>query len=281
MTINQVIAEAVEILRVSGIQEPLFEARSLMAHAIDNDRTFIFAHPDDELDPYDLVRFREFIARRKLREPFQYIVGKQEFYGLDFVVTPDVLIPRPETEILVEAAIDTINRLEAPMFLEIGTGSGCISISILKAIPTARGIAIDISTRALEVSRKNAETHLVGDRLTLLHSDLFESVPCTYFDVIVSNPPYIASSDIAQLQPEVRDFEPIAALTDGRDGTSIIQKIVDGSANRLVDGGRLLIEIGYGQSSAVKKMFSPQLWRSISILEDLQKIPRTVIGTRN
>ena len=280
MTINALIIEAEETLKLAGVAEPLLEARSLMVHAINRDRTFLFAHPEYELDQIELNKFREFVARRNLREPFQYIVGKQEFYGLDFQITPDVLIPRPETELLVEAAIESLVYYEAPTFLEIGAGSGCISIAILRAVPTALGTAIDISTRALEIAHLNAKAHSVDNRLRLLHSNLFDAVSCSHFDMIVSNPPYISLTDFQELQPEVRNFEPVTALTDGGDGLSIIELIIAGSAERLVHRGKLMLEIGCGQSESVKRMFSPKHWSSTLFLQDLQQIPRTVIGTR-
>lgn len=281
MTIHDLIKEATEILKEAGVSEPLLESRVLLEHAIDRNRAFLFAHPEFELDQTGLSKFRSLISRRKLREPLQYILGKQEFYGLDFKVSPDVLIPRPETEILVKAAIDAMRRIETPTFLEVGAGSGCISIAILKEVSTARGTAVDICPRALEVSRVNAETHSVSNRLTLLTSDLFASVPETSFDLIVSNPPYVPSIDVPDLQPEVRDFEPIAALTDGGDGLSIIRDLIYGSAERLDTGGHLIVEIGFGQSVAVQKMFAENIWKTVMFLGDFQQIPRVVIGIRN
>lgn len=267
---------AAKILQSSGIEQPRREAASLLAFALEKDKAFLIAHPEYVLTNVEEIRFRGFLKRRASREPFQYITGKQEFYGLDFLVTSDVLIPRPETELIVEAAIKILQDKKGARFCEVGVGSGCISVSILHEIKSASAIGFDISNKALEVAKKNAATHRVLERLELKVSNVFEALKDEKFDLIVSNPPYISSEETKNLQAEVRDFEPLMALTDGGDGVSIIERIITGAPTFLKDGGFLLLEIGFAQASRVSAMFSPQIWKDIDILPDLQGIARMV-----
>lgn len=263
-------------MRESGVGEPRREAHSLLAFALRKDKTFLIAHPEYELSGEEAARFREFFERRARREPLQHITGRQEFYRLDFAVTKDVLIPRPETELIVENAIEILKTGENPVFCEVGVGSGCISVSILHEVKTACAVGLDVSEKAIAVARLNAENNGVLNRLELKISDVFAALKAEKFDSIVSNPPYIPSEDVQTLQTEVRDFEPLQALTDGRDGLSIIEKIVVESPRFLKPGGFLLMEIGFDQAAKVRKMFSPETWQSVEILPDLQAIPRTV-----
>jgi release factor glutamine methyltransferase len=214
------------------------------------------------------------LQRRASREPFQYIVGRQEFRGLDFAVTKDVLIPRPETEMIVEATIEILK--ENARFCEVGIGSGCITVSILHQVKTARAIGLDVSERALAVAESNAKTHKVLERLELKLSNVFDNLQSEKFDLIVSNPPYISAEEMKTLQREVRDFEPHIALTDGRDGLSIIEKIARDAPNFLKADGVLLMEIGFNQAAKIQGMFDKTIWREIEILPDLQNILRMV-----
>ncbi len=274
MKVSEILKEATEILNKSGISAPHREASSLMAFVLRKDKTFLIAHSEYELLDEEILRFQSVLERRKNREPFQYIVGKQEFYGLDFIVTQDVLIPRPETELIVENALQILSKKNNPRFLEIGAGSGCISVSILHNAKNATATAIDISENALQIARKNAENHQVADRLDLKISDIFTEIKSEKFDLIVSNPPYIDSEDFAGLQPEVRDFEPKFALTDGENGLSIIEKIIKDAPEFLKPEGFLLIEIGFSQSKEVREICSPKIWQSVEFIQDLQDIPR-------
>ena len=210
------------------------------------------------------------------REPYQYITGIQEFYGLEFEVTPDVLIPRPETEMVVEQALKLMTGNTTSSFCEVGVGSGCISVSILHELSSATAVAVDVSSEALNVTRRNAERLGVADRLTLIESDIFDELADNTFDVIVSNPPYVPVRDFAGLQAEVRDFEPHLALTDGSDGLSIIRRIVTESPQFLGECGYLLMEIGFDQSEKVASMFDQKIWETLDLLPDLQGIPRLV-----
>lgn len=268
-------------MQASGIIEPRREANSLLAFALQKDKTFLIAHPEYELSIEEETAFQNYLQRRASREPFQYIVGRQEFYGLEFAVTKDVLIPRPETEIAVEAAIEFLQTIENPTFCEIGIGSGCISVSILHETESARAIGLDISPDALRIAERNAIAHKVLNRLELQISDVFTILKDEKFDLIVSNPPYIPLADIKDLQAEVRDFEPLVALTDRWDGFSIVEKIAAEAPKFLNNNGLLIMEIGYGQAGRARAMFSPKIWRDIDILFDLQAIPRTIKAVKS
>lgn len=275
--IFETIKEATQILRRNGINEPRREASSLLSLAIQKDRTFLIAHPEYELSIAENLKFQTFIERRANREPFQHIAGNQEFWGLDFFVNGDVLIPRPETEMLVEAGIEILQKIENPRFCEIGIGSGCISVAILHDMKFSKAFGLDISERALKIAKKNAEKHSVLERLNLKISDVFEKVDnAEKFDLIVSNPPYIPKEDIATLQLEVKDFDPVIALTDGEDGLSIIQKIIKDSPEFLNEQGFLLLEIGINQSNKVREIFDFEIWQTVEFFPDLQGIPRMV-----
>ena len=275
--ISESIQRASEILQNSGIHEPQREAKALLSLALQKDKIFLIAYPEYSLKEVEEKLFQDFIKRRANREPFQHIAGKQEFWGLDFVVTPDVLIPRPETELIVETGIGILRNLENPKFCEVGIGSGCISVSILHEIKNAKAIGLDISNKALQIAKKNAEKNSILNRLDLMISDVFDDLDTTEkFDLIISNPPYIPIADVPNLQIEVRDFDPHIALTDGKDGLSIIEKIIGKSPECLKPDGFLVLEIGFNQSDKVRQMFNLQIWQEIEFFRDLQGIPRIV-----
>jgi release factor glutamine methyltransferase len=274
--LSEKLDEADAILRDGGVVDPRREAASLLALAIKRDKAFLIAHPEYLLDPAEASVIDGFVRRRASHEPFQYISGVQEFYGLEFDVTPDVLIPRPETEMVVERALELIGDHGFTSFCEVGIGSGCIAVSILHHAKSGRAVGLDISRAALRVAQRNAERHHVGQRLTLLGSDVFGALSDEKFQLIVSNPPYVPVSDIEGLQAEVRDHEPRIALTDDADGLSIIRRIVDGAPGFLQSNGSLLIEIGFDQSEKVAAMFDPLVWQTTELMPDLQGIPRLV-----
>lgn len=280
MTVSEVLRAATERLAQSGMIESRREAVSLLAFVLGRDRTYLFAHPEYTLNADELRSYEDVVNRRSSHEPFQYIVGKQEFYGFDFKVNGDVLIPRPETEILVETAIERLSDREKPRLLEIGIGSGCISISLLKTQPAATAVGVDISKSALQVARENAAAHGVEDRIELVSSDVYLSLGPERFDAILANPPYVPSNDIEGLQPEVRLFEPHVALTDGRDGLTIIRQIIEGAPQHLVHDGFLLIEFGFGQSESVKSMYDVGEWQDVKFVDDHQGIPRIAFAER-
>jgi release factor glutamine methyltransferase len=219
-------------------------------------------------------------ARRLTREPLQYILGRQEYYGLEFEVTSDVLIPRPETEILVERAIEFLGPLRDPAFCEIGVGSGCISISVLHNVRAAKAVAADISIKAINVARSNAIRYVVDDRIEFVESDVYSNLPDVQFDAILSNPPYVPEIDLESLQPEVRDYEPHLALTSGKLGLDVIGKLVNEAPQYLKPGGMLIFEMGFNQSPAVSQMFDSAAWQTFDILPDLQGIPRIAVAVK-
>jgi release factor glutamine methyltransferase len=275
MKIGNAVRAIAEILEVQNVPEPLREASLLICLAIKKDKAFLIAHPEYELRDDERSLLQDFANRRANREPYQYIAGHQEFYGLEFEVTPDVLIPRPETEILVERAIRSLTeRPGSSTFLEVGVGSGCIAVSILASVSNSIAAAVDISDKALAVAGRNASKRGVSERQRLFVSDVYTNVEQRNFDLIVSNPPYVPNADLETLQPEVRNFEPYASLSDGGNGLSIVEKLIRGAANFLKPGGELLIEIGFDQSPRVENMFDARLWETIEFLPDLQGIPR-------
>jgi release factor glutamine methyltransferase len=278
VSIADATLEATQTLRRAGVPESRREAAWLLSHALGCDRTFLITHAEAEVSAHMLAAFRSLVERRAQGEPLQYITGRTEFYRLEFEVTPDVLRPRPETELLVETALDLLHGADAPFICDAGTGSGCIIISILHELGEAQGAGLDISAPALAVARRNAVRHAVDGRLSLTLSDCFEALEETRprFDMIVSNPPYVAEDALAGLQREVRDFEPRAALTPGADGLRIIRRLLMEAPAFLQTGGHLLMEIGFDQHEAVKGLLDSQIWELLAIHTDLQGIPRTV-----
>jgi release factor glutamine methyltransferase len=280
-TIAEALGAAGRALARAGVPEARREAGSLLSIVLGRDRAFLLTHDDERLSPEQFSVFARVVERRASGEPLQYIRGSQEFYGLDFAVTPDVLIPRPEAELLVETALELLRKEAAPLFCDVGTGSGCVAVSILHELPQARAVALDISTAALAVARRNASRHCVADRLELLVSDCFDALaarsPATQgFDLIASNPPYVAEEALAGLQREVRDHEPRVALTPGGDGLAVIRRLVTESPRFLKPKGHLLMEIGYDQHERVASLLDPNLWTLLDIRPDLQGIPRLV-----
>lgn len=278
--VDELIDLAAAHLAKSGVPEPRRESGSLLAFALNKDKAFLIAHPEYRPSVTEIERFTDYFKRRANREPFQHITGSQEFYGLEFEISKDVLIPRHETEIIVEQSINILSAIANPAFCEMGVGSGCISVSILHSVTTAEAFGLDISENALKVAQRNALRHGVLSRLKLFRSDIFEALDGQTFDLIASNPPYIPESEFAALQPEVRDFDPRVALTAGRDGLSIIERIVSDSPRFLKPLGFLVIEIGIGQAKTVRAMFKPEIWKTVEVLPDLQSIPRTVIARK-
>lgn len=284
LSIAEAAGEAAEALRLSGVPEARREAASLLAYAVSRERAFLLTHPEHLLAPSDVSRFRQMVARRAAGEPLQYIVGRQDFFGLEFEVTPDVLIPRPETELLVETALDLLDTGdEPPLVCDVGTGSGCISIAILHESVRARAVGLDISPRALRVAARNAARHNVAARLRLIASDCFAALDSAQprFAMIVSNPPYVAEDALNGLQREVRDHEPRVALTPGADGLRIIRRLLKDAPRHLLPGGHLLLEIGFDQHAAITQSIETRLWTLLDIHRDLQGIPRIVALKKN
>ena len=281
LTIAEALRAASKELSAAGLAEPRREAATLLSDALGRDRAFLVTHSEDVLTEAQASDFRARVERRAAGEPFQYIAGRQEFYGLEFEVTPDVLIPRPETELLVEKALELLKETDAPLLCDVGTGSGCIAVTLLHEREDARGFALDISDAALAVAARNAARHGVAERLRLLVSDCFDALRSDgrvglRFDLVASNPPYVAESDLEGLQKEVREHEPRGALTPGGDGLSVIRRLIREAPHFLKPGGHLLIEIGFDQHGQVAALVDPSVWTLLGIHKDLQGIPRTV-----
>lgn len=235
------------------------ESEILLAHVLNCPRIELVARFDEEPAEPDRTRFRELIRRRVDGWPVAYLIGRREFYSLAFEVNPAVLIPRPETETLVMEALRLLKPLPRPAVLDLGTGSGCVAVSIARQHKTARVTAVDVSPDALEVAGRNAATHGVADRVSFVAGDLFAPLPAgSAFDVVVSNPPYVTPAEFATLAPEVRDHEPRAALDGGPDGLSFYRRIAAGVGAVLKPGGWVLVEIGSTQNDAVRALFAAQ-----------------------
>lgn len=240
-----------EYLSRKGIENARREAEWMLCAATGLDRIGLYLNFEKPLNEAELASYRKMIARRAKREPLQHILGTEEFFGLDFEVTPDVLIPRHDSETVVQEAL--ARRPDARAVLDIGTGSGCLAIALAKNLPDAAVTAIDISEAALNVAIRNAERNSVSVRF--LHGSLLEPVKGELFDLIVSNPPYIATDEINQLEPEVRDFDPRGALDGGIDGLDYYRALIPVAPAHLADAGWLLLEVGAGQASHVAEIF--------------------------
>lgn len=283
-SINQAIQQGTHKLRQADVPEARREAGSLLSHVIARDQSFIITHAEDLIAAEELDRFLKLLDERAAGKPLQYLVGRQEFFGLEFEVTPDVLIPRPETELLVENALHLVPGRDAPVYIcDVGTGSGCIVISLLHELPNARGIALELSPAAISVAERNASMHSVSDRLEFLISDCFSGLRAMDgpFDLVVSNPPYVRAGHIEGLQREVREHEPHLALVGGPDGLSVVRRLLADAGNYLKAGGHFLFEIGFDQGEAVRRLIEPMVqsgdWKLLDIYPDLQGIPRTVV----
>ena len=281
MTIAEALREASQILQGAGVPEARREAGSLLSFVITKDRTFLISHAEDQLDQFSLDQFREAVERRAAGEPLQYISGVQDFFGREFRVTPDVLIPRPETELLVEAALEVVGDA-APFICDVGTGSGCIAVTLLCEINQASAVALDKSPAALEIAKFNAGKLSVADRAVFVVSDCFESLDARdyQFDLIASNPPYVSAGVLAGLQREVRDHEPLVALSPGPDGLSMIRRLLHEAPAFLKQNGYLIMEIGFDQGETVQSLVDTGVWRLLELRPDLQGIPRILLLQR-
>jgi release factor glutamine methyltransferase len=253
-------------------KNPRRDAELLLAHLLGWDQAALLTHPERVLSPAEADQFESMLRRRLASEPVQYITGVQEFFGLPFEVSPAVLIPRPETEHLVEAVLERFGRESSPRIVDVGTGSGAIAVALAHALPRSQVTAVDLSSAALEVARRNAERHGVLERVTLLQSDLLAVLESADFEVVLSNPPYIAEGEV--LEPQVLNYEPRSALYAGPTGLEIYERLIPQARRVLKPQGWLMLEIGYGQSTALSRLLSD--WNEVSFLNDLQGIPRVV-----
>lgn len=300
--VRAALKEAIARLRAANVPSDSLAAELLLMHALGRDRTWLYTNPEHRLDPTIAETYFKFIARRAAGEPTQYLTGRQEFWGLEFEVTPAVLIPRPETEHVVEVALARLGergikinmKTGAPnpalRVADVGTGSGCIAVALAHELPHAEIIATDISAPALEVARRNAARHGVAGRIRFIQANLLEGVLVSplatshsslAFDLIVSNPPYIARNEAASLPVEVRDHEPHSALFGGPTGVEIYARLIQQAGTLLRPGGILVLELGYNSADEVRKMLHVErLWANISVTNDLAGIPRVIAAER-
>lgn len=284
MTLHEIVAAAKQRLTAAGIpgNEAALDARLLAQHVLGWDDVRFHTHAAEPPPASFNAPFDRVVERRATREPFAYLVGYREFWNLAFTVSPAVLIPRPETELLVEATLARVSETSSAFEIcDVGTGSGCVAVAIAHDRPSARVTATDTSPDALAIALANARRHRVERRVRTIEADLFGELTGP-FDVIVSNPPYIPEHDRASLQPEVRDYEPGDALYAGADGLEVIRRLVPAAASRLTRSGWLMIEIGAGQARHVTALISSTAGLTMSELRrDLQGIPRVVIARRS
>jgi release factor glutamine methyltransferase len=277
--LRQALHAAIAQLQAAGADQPRLHAEVLVFHVLGCDRAYLFAHPERELTAAEQSQYDQLIARRAAGEPLQYLTGHQEFWKADFLVSPAVLIPRPETEHLVEAVLDLVRRFSlGPRLkvIDVGTGSGAIAISLARELPEAEVHAVDLSPAALDVARRNAER--LGASVHFVQSDLFSALVCdASFDFVVSNPPYVASND-AELQEVVRRHEPPLALFAGDDGLDVIRRLIPQAGAALRPGGWLLMEIGCAQAEAVQALLGG--WHSVHSAADLAGIDRVILARK-
>ncbi|MCC7291687.1 MAG: peptide chain release factor N(5)-glutamine methyltransferase [Phycisphaerales bacterium] len=261
-TVQRLLTWTRDFFERSGVDDPRLAAEVLLAHVLTCRRIELYARFDRIPSEDERSRFRDLVKRAAAQEPVAYLTGEREFFSLKFRVTPEVLIPRPETELLVERVLDYCRQreMQAPRILELGVGSGCILVSVLKRSEQALGTGVDVSATALEIARSNGQRHGVEARLTLVEADWLNlpsgAVPPEKFDVLVSNPPYIAEAGVASLPECIRGFEPRVALTDGADGLTFYRRIAAQARDVLKADGAVFVEVGVGQSAPVAKILA-------------------------
>jgi release factor glutamine methyltransferase len=286
VTLRDALREGIAQLEQAGTPSAALAAELLLMHVASCDRAHLYAHPEQLLAPNSLAEYFSLVHRRATGTPTQYLTGKQEFWGLEFEVTPDVLIPRPETEHVIEVALARVgeSRRNAPLAIaDIGTGSGCIAIALAGELPNSTIVAADISAPALEVAKRNAARHNMDARIQFIESNLFNSIDSpAEFDLVVSNPPYVASRNAHSLPIEIREHEPHSALFAGEDGLDVYRALIAQSESRMKRGGHLILELGSGQFEAVSELLdSARGWSRVSATMDLAGIPRVLAATRD
>ena len=281
-TIGSILSWTQGYFTEKGIETPRLDAEVLLSHVLKKERIYLYVHFDEPLEKEELAAFREGVAKRARRVPTAYITGRREFMGLDFAVSRATLIPRPDTEILVEAAIERLGRLaengkKSLRFADIGTGTGAIALSVLKcASEDVAADAIDVSGAALAVARENAERLGLSARVHFHEGDLLAPLGDAAYDAILSNPPYIPDADIESLAPEVRSYEPMTALKGGAEGMDFYARLVEAAPQYLRAGGFLAMEAGIGQAQKIRAL-AKEPWGDVEILPDLAGIERVVV----
>ena len=283
-TIQRLLAWTTDFFRERGIESPRLDAEVLLSALLGRDRMYLYVHFDEPLEPEELARFRGYVKERAAHVPLAYVLGRREFMGLDFRVTRDTLIPRPDTEILVQCAVDFLRArmavgTTACTIADIGTGTGAIALSTLHYTEGTRADAVDISPAAAAVARENAEMLGLTERVAVHVGDLLAPLAGRRYDMILSNPPYIPTADIAGLMPEVRSYEPHLALDGGTDGLNIYRRLMAEAPMMLKDGGAVAVEVGIDEAAAVAALAieHPRIVRT-ETLKDLAGIERVVVG---
>jgi release factor glutamine methyltransferase len=283
-TVLKLLQWTTDYFQRNNVPEPRTSAEVLLAHVLEEDRLFLYLNYDRPMETSELAAYRACIKRRLEGEPNQYITGLQEFWSLRFRVSPDVLIPRPETEVLVEAVLEFLDKADSDLdILDLGTGSGAIAIALARELPAARIVAADLSMAALHLARENAKLNQVDERLFFVQSDMFASIPggSQKFKVIVTNPPYISHAEIAKLPRGIRDFEPHHALEGGPDGLAAIRHIIAEAPAVLSQAGALCMEMGAGQAESVSALLiDNQHYESYRIIQDYSGLDRVLVAIR-
>lgn len=275
MTVQAALLQGTEILQKAAISVPRLTAEVLLCHAMHCERAYLYAHGEDELTQLAWIHYGRYLHERLSGKPTQYITHRQEFFGRDFFVNADVLIPRPETEHLVESAVRFLKRRPSCRILDVGAGSGAIAISV--ALESGRPVlASDISLPALSVAERNRRTY--NAQVSLFAADLLDAVMPTSIDLLLSNPPYVPGADAANMQAEVRDWEPPLALFAGHTGFEIYERLIFGAAIALKPGGHLVMELGYRSLEQVREMLAIG-WTDIEVISDLAGLPRVICAT--
>ncbi len=283
LTVLESIKLSTEYLEKKGIESPRINAEMLLAKILNCKRLDLYLQFERPLVEDEIKLYREFLTRRSKFEPIQYILGSVEFYGLEFEVNKTVLIPRPETEILVEEIINSINKENITKILDIGTGSGNIAVCLAVHLPESKIVAIDSSIEALNTAEKNSKINNTKDRIDFIEWDINSEnlFPETDFDIVVSNPPYVSETDYTKLQPELKIYEPRIALTDNANGLSFYKTICEKSKELLKTGGKLFLEAGMGQSENIKEILLNNNYSNIKMKKDYLNIDRVISGEKN
>jgi release factor glutamine methyltransferase len=282
MTLRELAVDAEQRLRKGPHPERArLDAESLLLHAVQQSRAWLLAHWNDEADAQTQTAYESLIALRYAGQPIQYITGECEFYGLTFRVTPDVLIPRPETEHLVEEVLRLAHDLHSPGIADIGTGSGAIAIALAHSMPQARIVATDLSQQTRAIAKQNAANNHVAERIAFYEGDLLAPLAGLRFEIIASNPPYIPLADREFLSVEVREHEPETALFAGEDGLEIYRRLIPEAVAVLAPGGWLVMEIGFGQEEAIEQLLIANGYEEIHFIADYRGIPRVAAGKHN
>lgn len=281
MQLKAALASAVERLEAADVGSPRMNAETLLMFVLGVNRAHLYAHPERELTLEEQTRYDEVLAQRVAGVPSQYISEHQEFWGLDFIVSPAVLIPRPETEHLVEAVLEMARRAPHLKLVDVGTGSGCVALALAHEIKDAEIYAVDLSAAALEIARANAARLQMEDRVRLVQSDVLQALADIHdFDFVVSNPPYVGFGEASKVQKSVFEFEPRMAVFAGEHGLDVIVRLVQQAHSALKPGGWLATEIGYSMRDAVVHLLLPTMWDDVRVIPDLQGIPRIVAARK-